>query len=72
MSTIKGVDCIRIQRYNENSNAGHNAQPDMYTATNARSLIYIQSGVQSMFNEQRPLICKIMKKLSLLLEFEAF
>ena len=58
MSTIKGVDCIRIQRYNENSNAGHNAQPDMYTVTNARSLIYIQSGVQSMFNEQRPLICK--------------
>ena len=48
MSTIKGVDCIRIQRYNENSNAGHNAQPDMYTVTNARSLIYIQSGVQSI------------------------
>ena len=30
MSTIKGLDCIRIQRYNENSNAQHNGQPDMY------------------------------------------
>ena len=39
--------CIHIQRYNENSNAWHNAQPEMYTVTTAPSPI-IQSGTESV------------------------
>ena len=34
-----------------------NAQPEMYTVTTAPSLI-IQSGIESVFNDLRQLICK--------------
>ena len=52
-----GEKAIRSQRYNENSNAWHNAQPEKYTVTNANSLI-LQLGIQFMFNDQTLLICK--------------
>ena len=32
----------------------NNARPEMYTVMTARSLIYIQSVIQSVFNDQRP------------------
>ena len=46
----------------------------MYTVMTAQSLI-IQSNIQSIFNNQRPLICKlykIMKQLKSSLEFKAY
>ena len=72
MSTIKGLDCIRIQRYNESSNARHNAQPDMYQSRLHEALFTFNRVFNPCLKKAVDMQKKIMKKLSLLLEFEAF